>query len=680
MDHVDAQGTGKHRYKKLNFLRQETCCACAYPSTVMEEFQMRRVLSLFAVVFSLYSAQLVGQDQPKAPPATAVPAIACTSALPQAAAGEDVVIACDNLPPQEGRVWIKGINDPTTGKGTQVRGAVEGKNLTFRVPDSLPAGLYVVSVASDTTKEPVSISGQLDVLGPVVLEAIYPLTNYPLGKGFDFELVGKNFTKLSQIEVGNQGTVPVCAADTTASSGVFCRKDIVFTDASKLKVTGFYPGRYYGPLQIKVRVGSIASKPLPVTFAVATPQGVALAAAAVFLVLAFVLYGLASKGLTQDTIDGLKPSPLTSLFLDRQTNSYSLSKFQVLAWTGVTVYSYVYLFLCRTLIQGDFRFPDVSQNLPQLFFVSAGTTVAATAITANWGSKGAGAIRPSFSDFISTGGLVAGDRFQFFIWTLVGCAGYVYLVISMNPETANISLPEIPQNFLYLMGVSSAGYLGGKLVRKPGPVIKNLSVAKVTPVPAGGAPADPAAARTLLDLQYRPPDVATRVTFPVLTLNLKGENIDPTGKMKVDGQPLRGDIFWINAQPDPQTGFCTDVNVSLNDAAKFIDGSHELMLVNGDGQSSTVSFPVDPLTVDPIADQATGNAPVDVAVTGKNFVTGITAEWKNPAETGAPGNAPVTFVSATKLTATVVPGAAGTGKLTLISPIGLRASASVTVK
>src|SRR5207253_7529989 len=59
------------------------------------------------------------------------------------------------------------------------------------------------------------------------------------------------------------------------------------------------------------------------------------------------------------------------------------------------------------------------------------------------------------------------------------CFGYVYLVIRMNPEMANISLPDVPQNFLYLMGVSSAGYLGGKLVRKPGPVIKVLSVAKM---------------------------------------------------------------------------------------------------------------------------------------------------------------------------------------------------------
>ena len=226
------------------------------------------------------------------------------------------------------------------------------------------------------------------------------------------------------------------------------------------------------------------------------------------------------------------------------------------------------------------------------------------------------------------------------------------------------------------MGVSSAGYLGGKLVRKPGPVIKSLAVAKVTqsPVPP---PADAAAA---LDQQYRPKDPIIHVVLPVLTINLKGENLDPTGKVKVDGQALRGDMFWINGQPDPQSGFCTEVNISLNDAAQYIDGTHELMLVNADGQSCSVNFPADAMSIDPIPDQTTGNAAVNVIVTGKNFANGTRAEWRNPADAAAGANAPVSDVSSGKLTVSLVPGAVGSGKLTLISPIGLRASGNVTVK
>jgi len=84
------------------------------------------------------------------------------------------------------------------------------------------------------------------------------------------------------------------------------------------------------------------------------------------------------------------------------------------------------------------------------------------------------------------------------------------------------------------------------------------------------------------------------------------------------------------------------------------------------------------MTIDPIPDLTAGNAAVNVPITGKNFVTGITAEWRNPAGIAQPAS--VTFVSDTKLTVSLVPGAAGTGKLTLISPISLQASASVTIK
>ena len=37
------------------------------------------------------------------------------------------------------------------------------------------------------------------------------------------------------------------------------------------------------------------------------------------------------------------------------------------------------------------------------------------------------------------------------------------------------------------MGISSAGYLAGKIVRKPGPIIELITITQVTP-PAGGNP------------------------------------------------------------------------------------------------------------------------------------------------------------------------------------------------
>ena len=61
--------------------------------------------------------------------------------------------------------------------------------------------------------------------------------------------------------------------------------------------------------------------------------------------------------------------------------------------------------------------------------------MAAVGITANRGSKGAGPLEPSFADFISSGGMVTGDRFQFFVWTLVGFLGFLLLVLLADPST-----------------------------------------------------------------------------------------------------------------------------------------------------------------------------------------------------------------------------------------------------
>jgi hypothetical protein len=596
------------------------------------------------------------------------PTIISCGKLPHVAPGEQVEITeCKAFSGEQRDVPVS--LKSADGKVKSANDGVgKSGSLTFLVPSDTQPGQY--SITADNRQ----IQGQMDVMGPVAVDTVYPGTTYPLQKGFNFKIEGKNFStdpKGNKIELVDEGILGDCehnpplAGDTpcvifsgTASSG--STPAINPSSTTEIVVSGFYPKHYYGPAKMVVHVGDGKSAPVSVTFAPVSQQGVALAAAFVFFVVAYILYRLVTKGLKGDIVNGVKLTPWASLFLDRETNSYSLSKFQVIAWTAITVYSYVYIFLCRTLIQGDFKFPDVSQNLPQLFFVSAGTTVAAAAITATVGSKGAGPIQPSAADFISTGGLVAGDRFQFFTWTIVGCIGYLYLVIRMNPETPNISLPDIPQNFLYLMGVSSAGYLGGKVVRKPGPVIKMLSVAKVAQDPTTGN---------------------------VLTLNLKGENLDPKGQVKVDNIPLRGDLFQIDTQgqPDPQAHFCSEMNISLFDAAKYIEGTHELMLVNQDGQSATVGFPADPTTIDPIPAQIVGDAAVNVSITGKNFVDGMKFEWKDPAAAKAgatmpTGSGAASIKSGTQLVVSLVPGKmAGTGKLTLISPISLRATADVSI-
>jgi hypothetical protein len=152
------------------------------------------------------------------------------------------------------------------------------------------------------------------------------------------------------------------------------------------------------------------------------------------------------KGVGPYTISGKTYGPLAAFLLDKETNSFSLSKFQLLTWTCVAVFGYMYLFLCRMLIQWDFTFPPIPDGLPTLLGISAGTTVAASGITITRGAKGAGPVQPSMADFVSSEGLLAADRFQFFVWTLICCAGFLGLLLQSDPSILK-ELPKIPDSF-----------------------------------------------------------------------------------------------------------------------------------------------------------------------------------------------------------------------------------------
>jgi hypothetical protein len=182
---------------------------------------------------------------------------------------------------------------------------------------------------------------------------------------------------------------------------------------------------------------------------------------------------------------------LRLLFLDPETNSYSLSKLQFYLWTVASLFSYAYLFISRVHVQNAI-WPDVPPNLPGVIAIAAGTTVSSVLVTASKGSKGAGPARPGFADFITSGGVVAPDRVQMLLWTLFGVGAFIVTTLAQSPAEIQ-TLPTIPDNFLYLMGLSSAGYLGGKLARKAGPVVNEISISPIDPDDAIVAAASTAA-------------------------------------------------------------------------------------------------------------------------------------------------------------------------------------------
>lgn len=228
-----------------------------------------------------------------------------------------------------------------------------------------------------------------------------------------------------------------------------------------------------GQMLISVGYGDTSSETRPFrVFSLGTQQ-VALISALIALVLALLPLGLLSFVKHTYSVAG-EPYRLRMLFLDPETDTYSLSKLQFYLWTVAALFGYAYLFIARVKVQ-YLPWPDVPTTLPGIISVAAGTAIGAQVITSTKGSKGSGEDKPSFADFITSGGVVAADRLQMFLWTLFGVGAFFVAVLQQGPGTIS-ELPAVPERLLYLMGISSAGYLGGKLARKPGPVINEISV------------------------------------------------------------------------------------------------------------------------------------------------------------------------------------------------------------
>ena len=249
-----------------------------------------------------------------------------------------------------------------------------------------------------------------------------------------------------------------------------------FLSPYELEVTGNFTDviqGHAGKHQVSLRRGAIASEG-KVDVEIVAHRGSTIRHWS--LALSFGILGvivlLATKGGQGHTVRG-RSYDLRAFLIDTETDTYSLSKLQFYLWSAAALLGYSYLSLSRWLVQGQTDLVDIPENLPGLLVVSGGTAVASIGITAVRGPKAAGDVHPSFSDLVTVGGVVSPERFQFFLWTIVGVASFLFAVFQVDPLSIK-ELPAVPERLLYLSGASAAGYLGGKLVRAPGPVIENI--------------------------------------------------------------------------------------------------------------------------------------------------------------------------------------------------------------
>ena len=334
---------------------------------------------------------------------------------------------------------------------------------------------------------------------------------------------------------------------------------------------------YHGYVTVQLSLADRFSQPYEIVVAKVNRwqvTGLASAVAAVILGLPILMIGRIKSSYT---INAHPCSVWTMLFLDQETDTYSLSKFQFLVWTAVSLFGYSFLTLAKSLMQDTVVFSDLPENLPGIIAISAGTGVLAPAITAIKGPKGAGQLNPSPADFITTGGLVVAERFQFFVWTILGALTFLFLIISSDPSGIQ-GLPSIPAGFLQLMGISSFGYLAGKIARKPGPIINDLS----------------------------PAVDATGLKSTSLRLVLTGRKLSKTASFKIDAieTELGKHQFEVRVNAtdaDEQStnpGFYRVLTLAIDkpEASWLIPGSHTLMIINPDGQSADCPFELVPIS------------------------------------------------------------------------------------
>jgi hypothetical protein len=620
-------------------------------------------------------------------------AVASDTRLPDVMPDERVQIKVDRLPAQRGNLLViigdkPGINPEQSDE----------KSLTFRVPRDIAPGRYSVVVESSADpKGRATVPGELRVKPKEApkITAITPITGYPQDGVFNFRISGENFGQTAADNDLLINNVPLTKAqrDDTACAQLpqqstvpqkWDKPCLAVVDSTQLQVFGVKAEPYQGPVKVQVRTYGATSTPPAVATLSRIREGAVLplAVALTALLGAILLYAV-WRGIGTYQIAGKPVSPTAMFLLDKDTNTYSLSKFQLLAWTTAAVFGYIYLMTANLLIQWKFALPDLPDGLPLLLGVSAGTTVAAIGLNSHVGGKGSGPVSPSPADFITTGGIVAPERLQFFIWTLIGIGGFLSLLIAADPSTLQ-KLPSLPENFLTIMGISSATYLGGKAIRKPGPDIKSLSVATVTEDMTklvNPKPKDPATP----DAKVTPP------RGPVLVVNVKGENLDVTGTVKIDETNLRTDQFWLTAKkvPDGVTGRTTDLDINLDVGLikevgpNVLEGPHTITLSNRDAQSTSAVFPIDPMDITEVTQKsAAGATPVVLSVSGKNFGELTTGEWLAKSATGQPEKIPATAIkraSPTTLEITFTPTNKGAGALTLISPVGLKISKPLTI-
>lgn len=306
---------------------------------------------------------------------------------------------------------------------------------------------------------------------------ILPHPTYATDGTYSFEVAGENFGYEAEDNLIKINDVPIVFEKKLTDRGRrlnsdSCEKKMpcLIGNRRSLQIFGvsLEKASVYRPTHLTVQVDSLVSPEKALVLSWAQRRTPGLIAFGVLVVLSAVVFVMARQKTARYRPHEKAYTTLAYFFIEPETNTYSLSRLQLILWTAAAVIAYAYLAASQSLVQWRWELPDVPEGLPALLGVSVGTTALALGATEVRGSKGAGPLHPSLGDFVTNGGVLAPERLQFFVWTIIGVIGFVAATLAQDPATV-AELPKVPSNFVPLMGVSALGYLAGKVARKAGP-------------------------------------------------------------------------------------------------------------------------------------------------------------------------------------------------------------------
>ncbi|MEX3926723.1 hypothetical protein AB4Y36_22200 [Paraburkholderia sp. BR10936] len=421
--------------------------------------------------------------------------------------GGQVSVTGDNLPSVQTVQLCEDIDQNCDHPHTTPPTETTSKSLKFVVPLDIKPGTYRIGVVATGQKQPTLFtSSPLDVTRAIpTISALSNSTLYPAGlfnhQYTNLTIQGTGFATISEGLVSdkdNKGSIkngkddkivytmrkyqetnqilindiPLSKCESQKTR--YCLDSYLVNGTDTTITVSGIPTMLSGQVKLAVKVEDAVSQPhelLLSRYPRYAPK--AIAAVVVFIVLGGAYLANRKLIAVPQGTPTAKIRRWRTLFIDMDSATYSLSRVQLVIWTFVALFGWVYLSVARSFIQGMVTFSDIPSGLPGVLVVSVGTSVAATGVQSVKGTKSSGPLSPTFSDLYSVGGVIAPERAQFLLWTIVGAAGFIVFTLALDPATIQ-NLPTLPDGFLQLAGISAFGYVGGKIVRKSGPALKGV--------------------------------------------------------------------------------------------------------------------------------------------------------------------------------------------------------------